>query len=228
MAMFLTDLLFSSLQLRFSEQQKAAVLNWGKKLGARDVLSASAVKKCQERIKMLVENPIEKVESNSGTVFYINDIGTAIAKDYANPLTRSLMQDYLIDSEGGMLQVFHVEKMLLGMPSELAAPMVCVDGEIYFINELLQLDSYEYFIPEHFFASYSSISNSDTSGPFCTTQELFTLGRTVTRSDMGFIVVDECVIVPILTFQCTFEEICAMIRPRGPWYLGSAPQRGWG
>lgn len=78
--MFLTDLLFSSLQLRFSEQQKAAVLNWGKKLGARDVLSASAVKKCQERIKMLVGNPIEKVESNSGTVFYINDIGTAIAK----------------------------------------------------------------------------------------------------------------------------------------------------
>lgn len=113
------------------------------------------------------------------------------------------MQDYLIDSEGGMLQVFHVEKMLLGMPSELAAPMVCVDGEIYFINELLQLDSYEYFIPEHFFASYSSISNSDTSGPFCTTQELFTLGRTVTRSDVS---------VMLLCFAATLQlSDCALV-----------------
>ncbi|KAH9943748.1 hypothetical protein B0H21DRAFT_823519 [Amylocystis lapponica] len=87
MAMFLTDLLFSSPRLQFSEQQRTAVLTWGKELGAHNVPSLCTVKKCQECIKDLVRNPTEKVESHSGTVFYINNVGKTIAKDYANPLT---------------------------------------------------------------------------------------------------------------------------------------------
>jgi hypothetical protein len=77
---FLTDLLFSSSHLRFSEQQKLAVLNWAKELGANGAPSLAALKKCQAQIRSLVGSPTEKFVSNSGNVFYLNDIGKAIAK----------------------------------------------------------------------------------------------------------------------------------------------------
>jgi hypothetical protein len=64
------------------------------------------------------------------------------------------MQDYPEDGGKGMLQVFNGEKMLFELPSPPAAK---VDGEIYFVNELLQDASGDYFIPERFFlASYLS------------------------------------------------------------------------
>ncbi|KAL6300162.1 hypothetical protein BKA93DRAFT_692189, partial [Sparassis latifolia] len=201
MAMFLMDLLFSSPCLRFSEQQKNAVLNWAKELGAHDVPSAGAVKKCQERIKNLVGNPTEKVESSSGTIFYINDVGKAIAKDYANPLTRSSMEDYPIDGKGEMSQVFHAEKMLLGMPAELVAPTVRVDSEIYFVNELLQLSSNDYFIPERYFAARPP-----------ETSQMFLNPRMWPGSCarwIGFVVATECVIVSTLAFHRSFDEIRA-------------------
>lgn len=67
------------------------------------------------------------------------------------------MQDCPEDSGKGMLQVFNGEKILFELPSPPAAK---VDGEIYFVNKLLQDVSGDYFIPEHFFlASYSSTND---------------------------------------------------------------------
>ncbi len=78
--MFLSDVLFSSPRLRFSEAQKIAVLNWAKELGAKNVPSLYAIKKCQDQIRKLVGPSTERVVSRSGTVFYLNDIGNAISK----------------------------------------------------------------------------------------------------------------------------------------------------
>ena len=79
--MFLTDLLFSgSARVRFSESQKQAILAWGTALGAPDVPPLSTLKKVQASIGEMVRRPTEKVISGSGTVFYINDVGKAIAK----------------------------------------------------------------------------------------------------------------------------------------------------
>lgn len=57
--MFLTDVFFSSPRLRFSEAQKTAVLDWATKLGARNVPSLYAMKKCQAEILNLVGNPTQ-------------------------------------------------------------------------------------------------------------------------------------------------------------------------
>ena len=43
--MFLTDVLFSSLWLHFSEVQKIAMLDWTKQMGAADVLLLWAMKR---------------------------------------------------------------------------------------------------------------------------------------------------------------------------------------
>ncbi|KAI6021802.1 hypothetical protein BKA83DRAFT_4055361 [Pisolithus microcarpus] len=116
-AHFLTELLFSSPRLPFSEPQKRAILSWAKELGARDVPSLYSLNSCHEEIKKLIGDPTKKVVSASGNVFYINDIANAIAKDYANPLTRFAMQDFPEDGGKGMSQTFHGEKLLHELPS---------------------------------------------------------------------------------------------------------------
>ncbi|KAG1814553.1 hypothetical protein EV424DRAFT_1541382 [Suillus variegatus] len=93
-AHFITALLFSSLRLPFSEAQKKAILSWAKELSALDVPSLYTLNHFQETVQKLVGNLRGKVTACSGNIFYLNDVGQAIAKDYANPLTRFAMQDY--------------------------------------------------------------------------------------------------------------------------------------
>ncbi|KAG1723899.1 hypothetical protein EDB19DRAFT_1915867 [Suillus lakei] len=194
-AHYITALLFSSPRLPFSEAQKKAVLSWAKELGAHDVPSLYTLNRLQDSVRTLVGNPTEKITARSGNIFYLNDVGKAIAKDYANPLTRLAMQDYPEDGGKGMSQVFNGEKMLFELPSPPAAK---VDGEIYFVNELLQDASGDYFIPERFFlASYSSTNDGAD-------KQLHALGR----AD-GFIVSDEREMIPTSNFRRSFREISA-------------------
>ncbi|KAF8837375.1 hypothetical protein BDN67DRAFT_884852, partial [Paxillus ammoniavirescens] len=215
---FLTALLFNSPRLPFSDPQKKAILDWAKELGARcrelgfppllsnlhrDVPSLYALKQCHEQVKKIVGDPTEKIVSPFGNVFYINDVAKAIAKDYANPLTRFAMQDFPEDSGSGMSQIFHGEKMLHELPSP---PAVRVDGNIYYVDELLQDSSGGYFIPERFFLALPSVASGSSEG--CPdTKELFALGRAAERTEAGFIVSDEKEIIPTSVFRRSYEDI---------------------
>ncbi|KAI0631687.1 hypothetical protein C8Q77DRAFT_1030108, partial [Trametes polyzona] len=148
--LFATHFLFSSASLRFSEAQKLAVLNWGRALQAVDVPSLYAVKKVSDRIEKVVGNPTVKVVSACGNVFYLNQVHAAIAKDYANPLTRFAMSDYARDGGKGMSQVQNGKKMLVDLPSEVSSPAVRVNGQIFFVNELLRCKDGSLFIPHLF------------------------------------------------------------------------------
>ncbi|KAG2346414.1 hypothetical protein BDR05DRAFT_878375 [Suillus weaverae] len=208
-AHFVTSLLFSSPRLPFSDAQKKAVLSWAQQLGARDVPSLGAIKKSQKYLDSLVGDPTKKVTARSGNIFYINDVAKSIAKDYANPLTRFAMQDYPEDSGEEMSQVFNGKKMLLDLPSPPAAR---VDGMIYFTGELLEDDSGGYFIPERFFYASLPADSSDGDSDPCEQPDgraLYALGRTVERTEAGFIVNEHCEIIPTSIFRRSFEEIAA-------------------
>ncbi|KAF8840947.1 hypothetical protein BDN67DRAFT_1048545, partial [Paxillus ammoniavirescens] len=223
-AHFLTTLLFNSPRLPFSDPQKKAILDWAKELGARDVPSLYALKQRQEQVKKIVGDPTEKIISPFGNVFYINDVAKAIAKasdqrltqsvyksnkctfwtqDYANPLTRFAMQDFPEDGGNGMSQVFHGEKMLHELPSP---PAVRVDGNIYYVDELLQDSSGGYFIPERFFLALPRVALGSSEGR-ADTKELFALGRAAERTEAGFIVRDEKEIIPTSVFKRSYEDI---------------------
>lgn len=77
---FITSLLFSSPRIPFSDSQKRAVLNWAKELGAANVPSLGAMKKCHNYLDELVGSPTQKMTSRAGDVFYINNVAEAIAK----------------------------------------------------------------------------------------------------------------------------------------------------
>lgn len=65
------------------------------------------------------------------------------------------MDDYPIASPDMktifMSQVHHGGKMLRDLPAELGPPVVRVKGELFFVKELLLLESGEFFIPERYF-----------------------------------------------------------------------------
>ncbi|KAF8428888.1 hypothetical protein L210DRAFT_3327899, partial [Boletus edulis BED1] len=208
---FLTHLLFSSPRLRFSHAQKVAVLQWARDLGAPEVPSMYAVMKTQERITELLGSPTEKVKALSGNVFYLNDISKAIAMDFANPLTRFAMQEYPEDGQGCMSQVHHGSKMLNDLPDDLAPPCVRVDRSIYFVHELLQRSMGRYFIPKKFFRARTSTQEEPS---------LLALGHEVSKTEEGFAVDPEMVIVLASTFVNTFVDLQ---RQHGPSCIKFTP-----
>jgi hypothetical protein len=90
------------------------------------------------------------------------------------------MQDYPEDGGKGMSQVFHGGKMLTNALS-LGPPAVCVDGTVYFVNEILQEPSGNYSIPERFFLAMQSIAGQSDAGN-TEAKEIFALGRGAVRT----------------------------------------------
>ncbi|KAI0685875.1 hypothetical protein BC835DRAFT_1218160, partial [Cytidiella melzeri] len=155
--LFLTNLLLTSSCLCFSDAQIGTMLRWAKALHARDVPTLYAIKKMCQDLRRLVGDPTKKVVSPSGNIFYINDIGAAVAKgwiaylDYANPLTCLAMSNLSEDHEGYISEAKHGFKMLRNGPEDIVTPAVRVEGKIFFTQELLQQSGASYFIPERFF-----------------------------------------------------------------------------
>ena len=106
-----------------------------------------------------------------------------VVQDYSNPITQFAMQDYPVSSGDGMEQAFNAEKMLIDIPSEMATQTVCVDRELFYLNELLQQKSGEYFIPEHFF--FAKTSDQEPSAGALSEGDLHALGHKVEKSDVS-------------------------------------------
>lgn len=86
------------------------------------------------------------------------------------------MRDYPEEGQGRMSQIHHGEKMLHGLPDDLATPTVRVGGSIFFVNELLQQVSKDYFIPKKFFQAQVSADRD---------AEILSLGHFVTRTEVS-------------------------------------------
>ncbi|KAF8549097.1 hypothetical protein OG21DRAFT_1421898, partial [Imleria badia] len=208
---FLTHLLFSSPRLRFSRAQKAAVLTWAKDLGAPEVPSMYAMDKAQGRFMKLLGMPTEKMTAASGNVFYLNALSKAIAMDFANLLTRFAMQEYPEDGQGCMSQVHHGIKMLDDLPDALAPPCIRVDGGIYFVDELLQQSTGQYFIPKKIFQVRTLESSEPT---------ILALGHKVSKTAEEYAVDPEMIIVEVSTFVRTFEDLQRQAGESGICFTG--------
>lgn len=86
------------------------------------------------------------------------------------------MQDFPEEGEGKMSQVQHGEKMLYGLPDELAPPSVMVEKRVYFVNELLQQKNHTYFIPTKFFQTQMGVDQAP---------EVLEIGHTVLHTDVS-------------------------------------------
>lgn len=86
-----------------------------------------------------------------------------------------------------MKQVFNAQKILLDIPSEMTTQTVRVDGELFYVNELLQQKSGHYFIPERFF----HIKDKDQAPCVGALREddLFALGYEVEHSEVRLLLI---------------------------------------
>ncbi|EIW74161.1 hypothetical protein CONPUDRAFT_170321, partial [Coniophora puteana RWD-64-598 SS2] len=197
-SMFLTDLLFKSPRLRFSQAQQKAILSWAKELGAK-VPSQWALSKFQDELQDEVGDPTQKYESSRGHVFYLNSVGESIAKDIANPITRRDMVFYPEDAGERMGEVWHGRKMLRDIPNHLLTPMIRSNGRIYYVNELVACTGDEYFLPTRWFTREGGA-------------EMWAMGHEVTKSvseGNRFAVLPELLVVPVSTFIANIEDILA-------------------
>ena len=92
------------------------------------------------------------------------------------------MQDYPVDCVSGMKQVFNVQKMLVDIPLDMATQTVHVNGELFYVKELLQQKLGHYFILERFFHIKDKNQGPNVSA-LCK-DDLFTLGYDVEHSEV--------------------------------------------
>ncbi|KAF7368224.1 hypothetical protein MVEN_00142300 [Mycena venus] len=85
--------------------------------------------------------------STQGNVFHLNDIRKIIAKDYANPLTRSLLHFYPEIPDGPISEAWHAQKWRREIDRDALTPMI-VDGHRHFyVNELARRRDGSFIIP---------------------------------------------------------------------------------
>ncbi|KAK1217706.1 hypothetical protein PQX77_019637 [Marasmius sp. AFHP31] len=131
----------------------------------------------------MIGDPTEKVVSGSGTIFYINNIAQAIAKDFSNPITRFAMTEYPQDGQKCMSELRNGRKWLVDLPRELLTATAHVNNKLYFVGELLMC--------------------RDGGPPI---DILFALGHMVQETTDGF-VAGEMAVIPTSNFKETFEDL---------------------
>ncbi|KAF8588128.1 hypothetical protein K439DRAFT_1299825, partial [Ramaria rubella] len=148
-----TDILFNSPRLRFSWAQKRAILAWEKDLGAREVPTLSGLQEIQRQLLIETRNPVTKKSTRLGNIFYLNEIGAALAKDMSNPLVQPHLVFYPEDAGNTSSQARHGGKWLNLVPD--GVPMLMVKHRWtrrhFYINELAECVDGTYFIPERWF-----------------------------------------------------------------------------
>ncbi|GJJ13647.1 hypothetical protein Clacol_007903 [Clathrus columnatus] len=167
--MFLTDILFNSPCLQFSEVEKRAVLKWGKEIGGSDIPMLSALERTQEILNSSLGDPTSEKQTRNGNTFYINEIGATIANvciskslsltiliprnRTSNPLVRLHPTFYpMKNSSGSVSQTWHGAKWYNELPNEMLTPMaIHPNGNHFYVGELSQINDGTYFIPQRWF-----------------------------------------------------------------------------
>ena len=94
------------------------------------------------------------------------------------------MQDYAEEGSNSILQVFHDSKMLHEV---LSSPAVQVEGNIYFVEEILQDCTGNYFFPKRFFCATRRVAEGMTSSPEADKKEVYALGCPAEQTEVSTI-----------------------------------------
>lgn len=146
------DTLDSSPRLRLSDNQMQLIMFGMSELGVRDVPSLSAFRDMQKVLRANIAVPTEERRSTRGNVFYVNNLGALIAKDFANPLIRPFIHLYPEKSAGSVNEVWQASKWSEELGSEHLTPMAKgFKGQHFYVHELAMTKDGRYYIPNKWF-----------------------------------------------------------------------------
>lgn len=146
------DTLDSSPRLRLSDNQMQLIMFGMSELGVRDVPSLSAFRDTQKALRSDIAVPTEECRSTRGNVFYVNNLGALIAKDFANPLIRPFIHLYPEKRAGSVNEVWQASKWCEELESDYLTPMAKgLKGQHFYVHELAMTKDGRYYIPNKWF-----------------------------------------------------------------------------
>ncbi|KAI0310686.1 hypothetical protein OF83DRAFT_1070140 [Amylostereum chailletii] len=107
--------------------------------GVRNVPSLYHLRQVQASLRESSGVPTHQFKSTHGNMYYMNDIRTLVAKDYANPLVRPHLRFYPEIPDGPISEVWHAEKWRIDMDVSMLTPMYADGNQHYYIGELAAL-----------------------------------------------------------------------------------------
>ncbi|EJD41826.1 hypothetical protein AURDEDRAFT_37812, partial [Auricularia subglabra TFB-10046 SS5] len=143
---FLLDLFDNLLRLRLSSAQMEVFLCLMRECGASDVPSLYALRQLQKKLRANVGIKTRHFKSSLGNLYSANDVGQAIARDWANPELGPLLQIYPAEINGPRSEVWQFDR-LKELERSLLTPMCVQGGKHFYVNELSRLWSGQLVIP---------------------------------------------------------------------------------
>lgn len=146
------DTLDSSPRLRLSDNQMQLIMFGMSELGVRDVPALSTFRNMQKALRRKIAVPTEEHRSSRGNVFYVNNIGALIAKDFANPLIRPFIHLYPERNNGVVNEVWQASKWADELGPDHLTPMAKgLKKQHFYVHELARTKDGQYFIPKKWF-----------------------------------------------------------------------------
>ncbi|KAG8796301.1 hypothetical protein FRC12_000716, partial [Ceratobasidium sp. 428] len=167
-AMSLADALSSSRRVRFSRQHMEALLEYARETRGEEIPTYTALRSFQKKLKTQMGDPSQRCVSSTGTVYYLNAISRGLQdviefstlfkfdhillidqksiQDMSNPFVRPRMTFYPHSDGDRMSQAWHGRKMIHDMPDYLLTPCARINGQIFYVNELVRRKD-DWFIP---------------------------------------------------------------------------------
>ncbi|KDQ28455.1 hypothetical protein PLEOSDRAFT_1041925, partial [Pleurotus ostreatus PC15] len=148
--LFLLDVLDNLPRLRLSDSLMKVFLWILRESGARDVPSLDGLRKVQKALRSKCGVPTTPKTSPRGNLYFMNDLRSIVAKDWANPRVRPLIQIYPeIPSDGVIREVWHAQKWLSGKDRNILSPMFNDrrTSKHYYVDEICRLRNGQLIIP---------------------------------------------------------------------------------
>ncbi|KAK7448124.1 hypothetical protein VKT23_013883 [Stygiomarasmius scandens] len=147
--MFILDVLDTMPRMRISDNLMKMIIWAFRECGVTNTPSFYALRKTQANLRQNQGVPSIECKSVQGKIFYINDLRTIIAHDWANPSIRKHIHVYPEIPEDGIIrEVWHAEKWRKDLDLDVLSPMYDAgNGSHYYIFELTRMHDGSFVIP---------------------------------------------------------------------------------
>ncbi|KAI8983315.1 hypothetical protein BD414DRAFT_515805 [Trametes punicea] len=166
------DILRHLPRCAFSRRQNAAI-SWAlHALGVKDIPSEYTLLQVNKSLQKLCGVSSIRYKGAMGHVYYMNDLAAIIAQEFANPQVRPHLHFYPEDAGTVLAEAWQAARWCEELDPNLAAPMVRIGNQDYFVYEPAQLQDGRVCMPfrwfvrgrEMFARVWSMVPTTDLSG----------------------------------------------------------------